>query len=93
MQRRQFCSTNCKLLFPTGARRKNNILQSMVFLYIPGVGLLRHQNHPETAMKQTDDDQEGWSGGGVSLIPVEPMKSWKVKFQAKISSTEKLSST
>ena len=34
----------------SGARRKMNILQSMVFLHIPGIGLLRHENHPETAV-------------------------------------------
>ena len=56
----------------------------MVFIYIPGVGLLRHKNHPETAMVQTEDDQEGWSGGGVSLVPEEPMRRWSVKFEGKM---------
>ena len=41
-------------LIMSGARRKENILQSMVFINIPGLGLLRHVQHPETAMKQTE---------------------------------------
>ena len=41
-------------LIMSGARRKENILQSMVFINIPGLGLLRHVQHPETAIKQTE---------------------------------------
>ena len=71
-------------LVMSGARRQNNILQSMVFVYIPGVGLLRHIHHPETGMRQTGEDREGWSGGGVSLVPEIPMKKWKLRFEGRM---------
>lgn len=72
----------------SGARRKNDILQSMVFVYLPGIGLLRHMDHPETAMKQVGEEKEGWSGGGVSLVPEEPMKCWSVNFEGRMKNLE-----
>ena len=65
----------------SGARRKMNILESMVFLHIPGVGLLRHENHPETAVTQLSEEADGWKGGGVMLQPIEPMKKWSIIFE------------
>ena len=72
-------------LVVSGARRQGKILQSMVFVYIPGLGLLRHAHHPETAMKQTEEEAgRGWSGGGVSLVPEQPMRRWRISFEGRM---------
>ena len=72
-------------LIMSGARRKENILQSMVFVNIPGLGLLRHVQHPETAMVQTEEEAgQGWSGGGVSLVPEQPMRRWRLSFEGRM---------
>ena len=68
----------------SGARRKSNVLQSMVFLYLPEVGLLEHHLHPETALVQSESECGGWRGGGVSLTPTEPMKVWRVSYQGQM---------
>ena len=68
----------------SGARRQNNILQSMVFLYLPGVGLLEHHQHPDTAMAQSEAQAGCWEGGGVSLTPVSPMQVWRLQFQGRM---------
>ena len=66
----------------SGARRPNNVLESMVFLHLPGLGLLEHSQHPGTARDQTEAQSGGWEGGGVSLTPLSPMKVWRIQFQA-----------
>ncbi|XP_023335574.1 uncharacterized protein LOC111706873 [Eurytemora carolleeae] len=64
----------------SGARRQDRIMQSMLFLYIPGVGLLQYPNHPETAIQQNESESEGWIGGGIHLEPVEPLRKWSVRY-------------
>ena len=81
-------SKNSVYLVISGARRKLGILQSMVFLYIPEIGLLSHENHPETAMEQSESEVGGWSGGGVNLVCVEPMKKWEVSFEGTMVNKE-----
>ena len=68
----------------SGARRRNDVLQSLLFLHLPHVGLLEHHLHPETAMAQ--EGSGGWIGGGVRLTPVRPMQLWRVTFQGEMRS-------
>ena len=72
----------------SGARRQKNILESMVFLYLPSVGLLEHHQHPHTAMAQSEAQAGGWEGEGVSLTPLSPMKVWRVQFQGRMRSRQ-----
>ena len=39
-------------LILAAARRANKVLQCILMLYVPGLGLLEHAQHPETAMTQ-----------------------------------------
>ena len=39
-------------LILAAARRANKVLQCILMLYVPGLGLLEHPQHPETAMTQ-----------------------------------------
>jgi hypothetical protein len=32
---------------------------------------------------QSEDESEGWRGEGIHLEPVEPLKQWAVRFQAR----------
>jgi hypothetical protein len=32
---------------------------------------------------QSEDESEGWRGEGIHLEPVEPLKQWTVRFQAR----------
>ena len=72
----------------SGARRANNILESMVFLYLPGLGLLEHHQLPDTARPQSEAQSGGWEGGGVSLTPVSPMQAWRLQFQGRLRSRQ-----
>merc|ERR1711892_481465 len=76
----------------SGARRKENILESMVFVNIPGIGLLRHEKLPETAMVQGTEEADGWKGGGVMLEPIEPMKRWSISYEGIMVNKEEESS-
>ena len=66
-------------LIISAARRAGKIVQCIVMLHVPGLGLLQHSQHPDTAMLQEEEDR-GWVAGGVHLEPLQPMKRWSVKF-------------
>ena len=36
-------------------------------------------------MLQTDEEAgQGWSGGGVSMVPEQPMRKWRLSFEGRM---------
>jgi len=64
----------------SAARRANKVVQCIVMLHVPGVGLFTHAQHPDTIMIQ-ESDEKGWVVNGIHLEPLEPMRKWKVSFK------------
>ena len=64
----------------SAARRANKVVQCIVMLHVPGVGLFTHAQHPDTTMIQ-ESDEKGWVVNGIHLEPLEPMRKWKVSFK------------
>jgi len=67
----------------SAARRADNILQCIVMILVPGVGLFEHTQHPDTTMYQKEHEN-GWVVNGIHLEPLEAMKKWKVQFEGEM---------
>ncbi|KAL5011149.1 hypothetical protein ScPMuIL_013454 [Solemya velum] len=59
------------------ARRQNNVVQTILYLRLPGVGLLELPSLPGTTLMSCGT---GFKAGGLELVPVTPMLLWRIKF-------------
>ena len=75
-------SSDGTYLIISAARRANKVVQCIVMLHVPGLGLLEHTQHPDTTMIQKENE-DGWVVNGIHLEPIEPMKKWRVQFKGK----------
>ena len=56
----------------------------MYFHYqLPDTGLFRGSWLPDTILDRSEDD-EIFEGGGIRLKPVEPMRTWNLKFEGEV---------
>ncbi|XP_067675175.1 uncharacterized protein [Haliotis asinina] len=67
------------------ARRHKNLVQTIVLLRVPGVGLLMLPSMPDTSLTGPGDS---YSAGGLTMEVLEPMKTWRVAFQGKLRLSE-----
>lgn len=67
----------------SAARRADKVLQCIVMILVPGVGLFEHTQHPDTTMHQKEDE-DGWVVNGLHIEPLRPMKKWRVKFEGEM---------
>ncbi|XP_064594937.1 uncharacterized protein LOC135461674 isoform X2 [Liolophura sinensis] len=73
---------NGTYLVAATARRHNNIVQTILLIRIPDVGLLEFPTLPETNLEGTHPGE--FAAGGLKLEAVEPMKTWKLTFSGKL---------
>ncbi|KAK3089151.1 hypothetical protein FSP39_001292 [Pinctada imbricata] len=64
------------------ARRQNNIVQTILYLRTPDLGLLEKTTMPDTRLSGTG--KEEFAAEGLRLEPVEPMKKWRLLFKGKM---------
>merc|ERR1712142_451294 len=67
----------------SAARRPDRVVQCIVMILVPGIGLLEHTQHPDTTMIQ-EEGARGWVVNGISLEPVLPMKKWRVRYEGEM---------
>lgn len=66
-------------------RRPKGRIESLLFVRVPGIGILEWPHSPSTAT--TELRPNSYSAiGGLELTMVEPMKRWKIKFDGDLSS-------
>lgn len=70
------------------ARRQNNVVQTVLYLRLPGVGLLEIPSKPDTKLQGTDP--QAFAAGGLKLDPEDPMKVWKISYKGKLRNHETL---
>lgn len=66
------------------ARRHNNLVQTMLYIRLPELGLLELPSLPDTSLYQSKTETPGFSAGGLRIEPVTPMKKWKLSFEGKM---------
>ncbi|XP_034241523.1 uncharacterized protein LOC117645431 [Thrips palmi] len=72
------CDMNGMYLIVGSERRHHNIINSPIYLLVPGLGLLKHKKLPDTCLFGATDDAYG--AEGIRIQPVEPLKTWRVEF-------------
>ncbi|CAH1170000.1 unnamed protein product [Phaedon cochleariae] len=68
-------------------RRHEAKVVGLVYLVLPEYGILESETLPKTTMDADTDSiyyQKCYSGGGLTMTPVKPMKKWKVQFRGKM---------
>ncbi|KAI8740892.1 CAunnamed protein product [Biomphalaria glabrata] len=61
------------------ARRHNNVVQTILYLRIPSIGLLELPSLPDTWLTSSDSFTS-YSAGGLIIKPVKVMDTWSIKF-------------
>ncbi|CAL1532789.1 unnamed protein product [Lymnaea stagnalis] len=61
------------------ARRQDNIVQTILYIRLPNIGLLEITSLPDTHLTGTDNGSS-YSAGGLTITPVKPMDTWNLKF-------------
>ena len=69
-----------QFLVMSGARRQGGLLQSMLWLRLPGLGLLGLPAAPATALLQQPGEEGGWQAAGLNIVPVHPMQQWRLTY-------------
>lgn len=64
------------------ARRPANVVQTALHIRVPDLGVLVLQVHPDTTL--TADKPDSYAAGGLSIRPLEPMKTWEIKFEGQM---------
>ncbi|XP_074660914.1 uncharacterized protein LOC141913314 [Tubulanus polymorphus] len=67
------------------ARRQNNLIQTILYIRIPDIGLLEIPSLPDTHL--ISPVENSYSAGGLLIEPVEPMKTWKISFTGELRLT------
>ncbi|KAK3921904.1 6-phospho-beta-galactosidase [Frankliniella fusca] len=60
-------------------RRQKNIVNGLVYILMPGLGLLRSKKLPDTILFGAKDDAFG--AEGIRITPVKALKQWRVQFE------------
>lgn len=68
------------------ARRQKNIVQTLLYLKVPNVGLLELPTLPDTTLTGTGEPR--FAAGGLQITPVLQMKEWKVEFSGKLRAAD-----
>ncbi|KAL7641049.1 UNVERIFIED_CONTAM: hypothetical protein RMT77_008186 [Armadillidium vulgare] len=63
------------------ARRPKSVINGLLYLRIPGIGLLDLPRMPDTLLFGSE---ENFSAEGLSATPQEPMKSWQLQYNGKM---------
>jgi hypothetical protein len=71
------------------ARRHEGLVQTLLYIRIPGIGLLELPSLPDTSVK--GDKEMVYSAGGLVIEPVEPMKQWRLTFAGSLRLLERSS--
>lgn len=72
------CSMDGTSLIVGSERRHHNVINSPIYVLIPGLGLLKHKKLPDTCLFGATNDAYG--AEGIRIQPIEPLKTWKVEF-------------
>jgi len=64
------------------ARRHHGLVQTLLYLRIPGIGLLELPSFPDTSLYT--QKELSYSAGGIEITPVKAMKHWKLSFSGKL---------
>lgn len=72
------------------ARRKNGLVDGFVYLKIKesGLGLLESPKLPGTSLYQTEEEMGKYEVEGIKVMPVEPMRKWKISYEGKMKKFE-----
>ncbi|XP_030313588.1 uncharacterized protein LOC103535304 [Calypte anna] len=73
-----FAETNKTFVVARLAKRPNGTCEMWLFLRVDGEGDFEHPQHPN--MMVSDDSEEIWSAGGLTIEYLEPQASWKISF-------------
>ncbi|KAG9462266.1 hypothetical protein GDO78_014499, partial [Eleutherodactylus coqui] len=60
------------------ARRAEGRCAVWLFMRLDGVGDFEHPEHPNTIMPCEGDSS--WSAGGLTVMRLEPYKTWRISF-------------
>lgn len=72
------CSMEGVYVIVGSERRHHGIVNSPIYILIPGLGLLMHKKLPDTCLFGANEEVYG--AEGIRLQPVEPLKTWRVEF-------------
>ncbi|PKU41547.1 hypothetical protein llap_8148 [Limosa lapponica baueri] len=78
-----FAETNKTFVIARLAKRPNGICEMWLFLRVDGIGEFEHPQHPN--MMVSDESEEIWSGGGLTIEYLEPQSCWKISFDGLLS--------
>ncbi|KAM6057732.1 uncharacterized protein VSU04_009842 [Chlamydotis macqueenii] len=73
-----FAETDKTFVIARLTKRPNGICEMWLFLRVDGIGEFQHPQHPN--MMVSDESEEIWSGGGLTIEYVEPQTRWKISF-------------
>ncbi|XP_071612673.1 uncharacterized protein [Heliangelus exortis] len=73
-----FAETNRTFVIARLAKRPNGTCEMWLFLRVDGEGDFEHPQHPN--MMVSDESEEIWSAGGLTIEYLEPQASWKISF-------------
>lgn len=67
-------------------RRKDGVINGLLYILHPKYGLLKSEKLPNTKLQADSDGlQKGeWSAEGINFTPVEPMRRWNIEFKGKM---------
>jgi len=66
------------------ARRPHGVVNGFMIVRVPDIGILVTPKVPDTMTFRTDEDGEYYGAEGIKLKPMEPMKSWDIKYNGKM---------
>ncbi|KAH9500211.1 hypothetical protein Btru_077485 [Bulinus truncatus] len=69
------------------ARRHNNIVQTILYLRLPSIGLLELPSLPDTWLTNPDN-ATSYSAGGLTITPIKPMETWSIVFDGSLRVVE-----
>ncbi|KAJ8314692.1 hypothetical protein KUTeg_006842, partial [Tegillarca granosa] len=64
------------------ARRQNNVVQTILYLRLPGIGMLEMPSLPDTKLRGSPEGK--YAAGGLVIESGEPMKTWKISYTGKM---------
>lgn len=68
------------------ARRHENLVQTLLYLRVPALGLLELPSLPDTSLYT--EKELSFSAGGLQIEPVEAMKKWRISYKGKMRLTK-----
>jgi len=75
-------SSNGTYFVAATARRHENLVQTILYIRLPGVGLLEMPSLPDTSLYTTKE--LSFSAAGLEIAPVNAMKTWTIKYDGKM---------